>query len=167
MEELYRRYWRALVADAMRRLGDRSLAEDCAQETFLFLIERMSEGMEFENEFKLVGFLYRTNHNIARHMLRDIANENDAAEELAKSKSGTTHAYVEEGVIAEEMADLLDEALRSIPFHHAVATIFHIGYNVPYSDVADKLGGSKEAMRKYSTRGLLELREHFGDEEKY
>ncbi|MDO5448149.1 MAG: hypothetical protein Q4F70_00890 [Clostridia bacterium] len=86
---------------------------------------------------------------------------------MSHSRASDTHAYVEEGVIAEEMADLLDDALRSIPFHHAVATIFHIGYNVPYGEVAKKLGGSKEAMRKYSSRGIDELREHFGDSEKY
>ncbi|MDO5448150.1 MAG: sigma factor [Clostridia bacterium] len=80
MEELYRRYWKALVADAMRRLNDRQLSEDCAQETFLVLLERMADGLEFENEFKLVSFLYRTNHNIARHMLRARSSESDAAE---------------------------------------------------------------------------------------
>ncbi len=167
MEELYRRYWKPLVADAMRRLGDRAQAEDCAQETFLFLLERMAEGLEFENEFKLVAFLYRTNHNIARHMLRDRQSESGAVEELAHSGATDTHAYVEEGVIANEMAQLLDEALHSIPFHYALATIFHIGYNVPYDEIAQKLGGSKEAMRKYSARGVAELREHFGDKEKY
>ena len=167
MEELYRRYWKPLVADAMRRLNDRQLSEDCAQETFLILLERMADGVEFENEFQLVSFLYRTNHNIARHMLRARQSESGATEELIHSGTTDTHAYVEEGVIAEEMAELLDDALRSIPFHHAVATIFHIGYNVPYGEVAKTLGGSKEAMRKYSSRGLSELREHFGDKEKY
>ena len=53
----------------------------------------------------------------------------------------------------------LDEALRSIPLHHAVAAICRYGYNQPYAEVGGRLGKSPDTARKYAARGIKELKD--------
>ena len=56
-------------------------------------------------------------------------------------------------------AEALDEALRSIPLHYAIATVFRYGYNLSYAELARNIGNTKEGARKITERGLKELQE--------
>lgn len=158
MEEIYERYWRALVADALRRLRDVGLAEDCAQETFLILIKKLEEGSKFESESQLSTFLYKTNANNAEHIKRLNARSIKATDTFIRGSDVKSEAYFEDYIVAKEEMEKLDLALKSIPLHHALATIYHYGYDLKYKDIARLVGNNCENARKYGTRGIKELK---------
>lgn len=158
MEEIIRKYRKALLFDAQSRLDDSHLAEDCVQETFLCLYEKSLKGIEFDDEARLAAFLFRTNAILAAKMKRERAREARAEESLEISERDEPDT-VEGLIIREELGEELDEALRAIPVHHAVAAIRHYGYQQTYSEVGGRMGKSSDTARKYAARGIRELRE--------
>lgn len=165
MEELYRKYFKILVADAVKRLKNESLAEDCAQETFLVLFEKINEGYDFETEAQLISFLFKTNANTADHIRRFIARSTKATDAFIHGADIKPQAYFEDYLITKEEFDELDAALKSIPFHHALATIYHYGYELTYLEVAEILGNTGESARKFSARGIKELKKEMTKDE--
>ncbi|MBQ2092512.1 MAG: sigma-70 family RNA polymerase sigma factor [Clostridia bacterium] len=157
MEEIYRKYRQALVFDARNRLGDEHLAEDCVQETFLCLYEKMLRGVSFDDEGRLTAFLFRTNAIVAAKMKRELAR--DAHAEEKSDVQEDEPISIESLLLREELGEQLDEALRSIPLHHAVAAICRYGYDQPYAEVGGRLGKSPDTARKYAARGIKELKE--------
>ncbi len=158
MEEIFRKYRQALFFDAKTRLEDEHLAEDCVQETFLCLYEKMLRGVSFDDEGRLAAFLFRTNAIVAAKMKRELARAVRAEEKSAINEEEEPDS-VESRFLREELGKELDEALRSIPLHHAVAAICHYGYALPYAEVGDRLGKSADTARKYAARGIKELKE--------
>ena len=158
MEEIYRKYRQALVFDAKNRLEDEHLAEDCVQETFLCLYEKMLRGVSFDNDGRLSAFLFRTNAIVAAKMKRELARDVRAEEKTVVPGEDGPES-VESLFLCEELGKELDEALRSIPLHHAVAAICRYGYNQPYAEVGGRLGKSPDTARKYAARGIKELKD--------
>ena len=163
LKEIYEKYWEAMYADALKRLGNVQLAEDCAQETFLLLCEKLKSGASFENEAGLCTYLYRVNANVASHMARKLHFDSRATEQYMCREPGE-EGSVEEEVVNKVRAEALDEALRSIPLHYAIATVFRYGYNLSYAELAKNIGNTKEGARKISERGLKELQEKLNKE---
>ena len=151
------------VGDAKKRLGNETLAEDCAQETFLVLFEKLSSGNTFEDEKQLKSFLYKVNANNAEHIIRNLARITKATDALAEELDVKRSLTFEDYLIDREEKQELDNALKAIPIHHAAATIYHIGYELPYSKVADILGNTTDSIRKYTSRGIKELKDKMKD----
>ncbi|MBO4445532.1 MAG: sigma-70 family RNA polymerase sigma factor [Clostridia bacterium] len=163
MKDIYGKYRDAMLADALKKLGDIHLAEDCVQEAFLIFCRKLDEGLEFENEISLCRYLYKINGNVAGHIARKRMFEARAFEEYLDGEP-VDRQSVEEEIVAEERAEELDLALRSIPIHHAVAAVFRYGYDLSYEEMAKNLGNNSESARKYSQRGLKELQDKFEKE---
>lgn len=158
MKEIYERYRGLMIADALKRLRDIHLAEDCAQETFIILFEKLSKGAVFESEAGLIKYLFKVNANVAGHIARSFNIEARATEEYM-DRTAADDESIEEEVTNLLLGEELDEALRSIPIHHAVAAVLRYGYDLSFDETAKSIGNSREAARKYSVRGLKELRE--------
>lgn len=62
LEELYRRYREPLMGYAYRLTGDRALAEDIFQNTFVYFYRRLEE---YEPQGKLGAYLFRIAHSLA------------------------------------------------------------------------------------------------------
>ena len=95
---------------------------------------------------------------VAAKMKRELARAVRAEEKSAIDEEEEPDS-VESRFLREELGKELDEALRSIPLHHAVAAICHYGYAQPYAEVGDRLGKSADTARKYAARGIKELKE--------
>ncbi|MBR5976921.1 MAG: sigma-70 family RNA polymerase sigma factor, partial [Clostridia bacterium] len=108
-------------------------------------------------------YLYKINGNVAGHIARKRMFEARAFEEYLDGEP-VDRQSVEEEIVAEERAEELDLALRSIPIHHAVAAVFRYGYDLSYEEMAKNLGNNSESARKYSQRGLKELPDKFEKE---
>ena len=165
LEELYRKYWKILVADAVKRLRSESLAEDCAQETFLVLFEKIKDGYVFESEAQLISFLFKTNSNNADHIRRFLARSTKATDAFIHGIDIKSQAYFEDYLIIKEEIDELDSALKNIPLHHALATIYHYGYDLTYPEIAGILGNTGDSVRKFGNRGIKELKKEMTKDE--
>ncbi|MBQ0135361.1 MAG: sigma-70 family RNA polymerase sigma factor [Oscillospiraceae bacterium] len=158
MDEIYIKYWPLLVADAKKRLKGNGFAEDCAQETFIVLFEKLKEGCVFDNEAQLVSFLLKTNANNAIHMRRFLARSNKATDVFIHTCDVPPRAYFEDYLLIKEEQKELNEALKNIPIHHAIATLYHYGYELTYSQIGEILKNNSESVRKFGNRGIKELK---------
>ncbi len=158
MEELFKRYWGSLVLDANYRLGDRGLAEDCAQETFMLFYDKLNSGARFDDEAAIRAFLFRTNRFISMHMIR-------AREQERKALCDVADNDIEENYVSLENQEILDSALSSMPYRNAVFTVWHYGYDATYEQMAEQLGESKDAVKKATERALKDLKLAMEDRE--
>ena len=155
MDDLYKKYWKSLVNDGYKKIGDFQIAEDCAQETLAFVYKTIEGGKSFETYEELTAFVYRTNANVVLHALRnkysnktDVVDIENSMPNLKDTKSETSTDYT-----------ALYDALSRLPFHYALAVRLRIENGLSYKEIGEKMNCSGEGARKYVTRGLKELRE--------
>ena len=68
------------------------------------------------------------------------------------------------GAARREQAVLLAEALEQLPADYREVIILHNLQGLPFSDVADQMQRSPEAVRKLWIRGLAKIRSLLGDD---
>lgn len=159
MEELYKRYWKLLVLDAYYRLGDMGLAEDCAQEAFLLLFSKLCSGAQFADDNAQRAFLLRSCRYISMHMLREREQERKALDQASNMEIDI------EKYLTLENQEILDSALASMPFRNAVYTVWHYGYDATYEQMANRLGESREAVKKKTERAMKDLKKAMEERE--
>lgn len=158
MEEVFKKYWEILVADAYKKINDSSLAEDCAQETFIVYFETLQKGATFEDEKQIARYLFKVNQNNAAKILSSLAAE----------KKVTVWQHVEETVdnvdfdaplLKEELSERLDKTLRTMDPKEVKLVISHFGYDVSYKELADQCGITKDSLRRKTIKSLDKITE--------
>jgi RNA polymerase sigma-70 factor (ECF subfamily) len=148
--------------------GNRSLAEDCTQDVFLILYERMGSLKDYD---KIGGWLYKTADHISKHYAASLRRERKTfAAPFGSSEEGGEEAPVdrlaagnitsEEERIAEEKA--IDRAAGEIrkrlkPFDERVLDLaFQKKY--PLKEVAARLNISLSAAKSRVSRLRQKIR---------
>jgi len=155
---VYDRHARAVLAFVCRRTADPELAADVTAETFAaaYLSRR---------RFRETGVGARPwLFGIARHELGR-ALRGRRARDRARRRLGVESVAMDELSFEriEELADLADlraavrDALASMSPRVAAAVALRIGEDLPYHEVARRLGCSEGAARVRVTRGLDQL----------
>ena len=157
--ELYARHARGLTAFFVRRTFDPEAAVDLVGETFAqaFTARRRFRGIAPEDE---AAYLY----GIARHLLSAYWRRG-RAERRALDRLGIPSAAVDDESLQrierlaglQPMRQLLGQELARLSAEHREALQLRVVEELPYADVASRLGVSEDVARARVSRALRAL----------
>jgi RNA polymerase sigma factor (sigma-70 family) len=156
--ELTERFWLRLRVFAARRLRDRNVAEDVAQETIRRVLEALRD-KRVENLDALPAFVFQTARNICLHHGRSAHRETGALRRFGSSQSFVT------GEEADPLSALIDrnrreqvrvalEAMR--PEDRDLLRMLYVDA-LDTADVAHRLSVDRGALRVRKYRALQRL----------
>ncbi len=154
ISEYYRLYKDALYRMAYSKLKDSYLAEDCVQDAFLALYEAISSG---NREIKAYPFLKKVVSNRVARTIHNSCRDMKSGEE-SFLLFGTAERSAEDILVASEMSQLLDCALKRQPVENSVALIYHYGYGLDYKNTGKIISKSERATQKTISRTLHSVR---------
>lgn len=131
--EAYKKYYKVLLSKAYAVTNNFQMAEDCVQEAYLILYERLKDDPSGINVY---SFLNRVTHNVA---IKAASKEKDLPIESLMFLAGFG-STAEDEVIKRDMLDSLDRALRKQPVLKSSALIYHFGYDIKYRCIGELVG---------------------------
>jgi RNA polymerase sigma-70 factor (ECF subfamily) len=134
-----------VFAFCLRRIGERSEAEDVAQETFVQLYRSLGN---FEGRSSLLTWTFGIAHNVCsryfRHCSRWMIGHRDASEVEEHPIDATTERRIDAARTLARCEEVLTSARKSD--HHE---IFRLRYaeRLPIRSIAERVGKSNEAVK--------------------
>lgn len=159
-EELYARHKQALLAFACRLSGDRTVAEDVSQQTWLKLIDAARSGA-FARQ---AGASFRTwlctlarNHYIDHYQRKAAAVRNvELPDELPEAVAGRDPDPLE-ALEARELGERLHRALRELPFEQReVIALWAAGMEIEMMQTL--IGAPRDTILSRKKYALAKLR---------
>jgi RNA polymerase sigma-70 factor, ECF subfamily len=157
-ERIVRRYQRPVIS-LIRRLigerGDRSLAEDLAQETFVKAYIKLAA---FDTSRRLSSWLFRIAHNTAIDAMRRARIATVSPEEA----DGAVEAHPDPASAVDPLeikalGRALEAALATLRPEYRAAIMLRYEEGLPFEDVAHVLGVPESTARSYVHRARKEL----------
>ena len=156
----FERYFDRVYGLVYRLLGDRTQAEDMAQEVFL-KVHRAADRIDPMRD--PMPWLMTIAHNACRDLWRSNAwkltrrsASLDGDSPLAETLSRGTNDP-ERDLIASERERLVQEALQKLPEPLRVAIVMHDYQGLGHDEIAALAGVNHAAVRKRYSRGLAAL----------
>jgi RNA polymerase sigma-70 factor (ECF subfamily) len=162
-EELVRRHRRCVLNIAYKFTADENSAEDIAQEVFCRIWEHRKT---YTPTAKFSTFLYRVTTNFCISEYRSYKRRQEVHIEMRDDE--TTYfdlpskeeiPYVE--MEKTELAAKVKSAIASLPESQRIALILCKYENLPYSQIAEVMGTTVEAVKSLLVRAKATLREKF------
>ncbi len=151
---LVERHYDALIGYAYRlTYGDRALAEDLVQETFLRVLRGISS-YQFPRPFK--PWLYAIATNLARNHYASAdqrRTSSDEVDDLPDAEEPDTF------IIAHDEQQRVIAALRSLPDHHREVIILAYYQSLTLAEIADTLHIPLGTVKSRLSNGIARLRE--------
>ena len=146
-----------IVYFALRRLRDRTLAEEVAQETLVAVIRALREN-RLRDDSKLPAFVFAVAKNLIYQMYRKRYQEAQANPDLEMNFFKPWISDPEAGLLLEEQRKELGRALdRLRPIEREILRLsFEEGKTGV--DIAQEMGMGQAAVRKQKSRALARLR---------
>jgi len=147
MEQLYRRYRDRIMAFAWRMTGDRSLAEDIFQGTFIYFYEHLAR---YDAQGRLSAYLFKIARNQALDALRSgrrrkrLLSRVDPAEPPAPD---------------EPPSDLAGKALLELPPHLREVVTLKLYEGLDYARIGEITGVPEATARSRMRYALDALRQ--------
>jgi RNA polymerase sigma-70 factor (ECF subfamily) len=158
-ERLYRRHAQSLLVFFERRVDDPELATDMMADTFTLALDRRTQfrGESFQ---ELSGWLW----TIAQSRLRDHERRGEAARRGARRLGRERRALrdseierIEEMAGLQQLREAARERLAQLPAEQQEAVRLRVFEELPYEQVAKRLGLSVVAARTRVSRALSRL----------
>lgn len=147
MEALYRRYRDRIMTFAYRMTGDRSLAEDVFQNTFIYFYEHLER---YEPQGRLAAYLFRIARSLALDGLKAGKRDRQA---LARIEPVETPA--EDSL----PTDRAQKALQELAPHLREIVTLRLFDGLDYGRIGEILGLSEATARSRMRYALEALRE--------
>lgn len=155
-ERIVRRYQRPIISLIARMTGDRALAEDLAQETFVKAFRNLAA---FDTTRRLSSWLLRIAHNAAvdamrRSHMRMVPLESD------DGLTAGSHAAPAPSIDSIERAALgnaLDAALAGLRPEHRAAVVLRYEQGLAFDEIGHVLGVAEATARSHVHRARKEL----------
>lgn len=162
MEHLFRLYHRELQQIAYRRLGDRELAADLTQDTFLRYVslDRQARTERIDNpQFFLIRVMRNLIIDFCRSRSRRGAQASleDVQDELLDAAPGPA-----ELLLLREQLRLLHGALGELPESCRRALLLNRLEGLSHAAIAERLGVSSSMVSKYIMRALSHCARRLG-----
>ena len=127
-EALVRRYGRQLEFMLRRKVREPTLAADMAQDALLIVIERL-RGPGLDEPDKLVAFLHRTAHNLARGEARTYYRRNTHADQALVDLVAVNEPLLEDLVAREQLGAIVRQLLTELgqPRDRELLRRFYLG----------------------------------------
>ena len=157
------RYGSSVLSMTWRIVGDRALAEDAAQETFLAAFRALPR---FRAESRFSTWVYRIAVNKCRDLLRARASRRETpeamegdADETLPGPAGRSMQYrtPEELLLDRQRAKHISEAIDQLPSIYREAFVLRHVEGLSYEEMGEVLGvdGGTLRMRVYKARQEL------------
>ena len=162
-ETLFSRYEDRVFGYFARMFGDRSLAEDLLQRTFLH-VHRARAGYDPARPFASWIFSIASNlrKDELKHRVRRPGDASRGAPEDAPERAGTS-ADPEARLLARERAVRVEGALAKLPDSQREVIILHKLEGLSFPEIANALGEEVEAVKARAFRGYRALRRLLAD----
>jgi len=147
MEALYRRYRDRIMTFAYRMTGDRSLAEDIFQNTFVYFYQRLEQ---YQSQGKLAAYLFRIARSLALDGLK--AGKRDRQ---AMARIEPVEAPGEEPI----PTDRAQKALQGLAPHLREIVTLRLFDGLDYNRIAEVTGLAEATARSRMRYALEALRE--------
>ena len=149
-QRLFHAHYTPLAFFARSIVGDLSTAEDLVQDAFVRLWEKRHT---LRNQGNLRSFLYTIVKNVCVDFLRKLNNRTAKQEEFAYL-AGHNSAFLEAGVLQEELLRLVMSEMEMLPekYRRVIRMIFIEGLS--YEQISQQLDLSEAAVRKQKERAL-------------
>ncbi len=162
--DLAERFWKRLCIFAVRRLRDRSAAEDIAQETLRRVLEALRHE-KIDNLEALPAFVFQTARNVCLHHGRSARRQDSA---LLKFRAGMRATTGDEedpliGLIDEARREQVRDALGNLADDDRDLLLMLYVDGLKSSEIARRLGIDSGTLRVRKHRALRRLAEILGN----
>lgn len=151
-DRLYEKYWKDVVDEAYKRLGDEDDAKDTAQEVFTSLWIRKSE----VPILNFPGWLYTVTKNQVFHRIQKQGRYVEIPDILSGLKTCGSHA--DSAILEKELISSYEALIASLPKQQRV--IFKMRYQDDLfpDEIALKLDLSSKTVRNHLGRALVKVK---------
>jgi len=162
---LYRRNAQTLLVFFQRRVHDAELATDLLAETFTTALDRR-EQFRGSDETELSGWLWAIARSTLRDHERREATERAATRQLRVERRALTDREIER---IEELAGIAElrsiaaARLAELPPDQQLAVRLRVLEDLPYLEVAERMGTNVAGARTHVSRGLRRLSRELRD----
>ena len=153
-DELVRRHAGDAFRFSMRLTGNRTDAEDLAQEGFVRAFRGLSD---YRGESAFRSWLFTILANCHRDAIRARLRRAGRTARLAREDS--TPAEGIEAIDAAELRDAVDRRVEALPDRQRQVLTLHLGGNLDYSQIAEALGISRDDVKVNLSLARKRLRE--------
>jgi RNA polymerase sigma-70 factor (ECF subfamily) len=162
-EELIRLTQRDVYSLALRMTGNPDDAAEVTQDTYIRLLRSIRS---FRGEAKFSTWLYRVTSSVAiTNLRRRTRRRNEVPLESEEWQDWHAPASTEPGAELDrrELAERLEEALRSLPDAYRMVVVLRDVYGLPLDEVGGQLGISEGAAKVRLHRARQRLKEMLYD----
>jgi RNA polymerase sigma factor (sigma-70 family) len=151
--QIYERHAPAVYRFLVNLLGDRGVADEATQETFVRAHSRLKMMREGD---KLLPWLFGIARNVCLETRRKLKRNAGGDDELDMQ---VADAPSPEALLLHREADeLLSRALQRIPEERRAALLLQMDHGLPYAEIASILGWSVAKVKIEIHRARLKLR---------
>ena len=157
-EQLYRRYWSALLFYAQRKVGSREEAEDLVADTFAYCLEHYDR---YDPEKSAVStWLYLVLNSRIKNYYRDRKETVDigALEGVLESEG----EELEQSIWLEQLRAAMTQAIGKLPERQQQAVILRYFKEKSSAEIGEILGITPGNARVLLSRALDKLQEELG-----
>jgi RNA polymerase sigma-70 factor (ECF subfamily) len=155
-DELFSRYAGKVHGFLLRRVGQKALADDLLQKTWL----RVHQARELYNpDEPFAPWLYTVANNIRRDSAR--AQMRDRAE-LTREGTLPEPAVEISAPASEDPTERVKQALDQLPDSYREVIVLHRWQELSFAEIAKILGSTEGAVKLRAHRGYLALRKALG-----
>lgn len=148
---LYDRYESTVYGFCLRLLGDRDVADDAFQDTFITLIDQR---FRYRDQGRLRGWLFTIARNVCLDRLRT-AERRDQLRPLASARSA---ALPRSPARAAEERDELTRLLAVLPADQREILLLHRHAGFSYAEIAEMKASTEAAVKQKAYRAAVALR---------
>lgn len=154
---IFRKYYKALCAQANAHVNDLDLAQSLVQDCFIKLWEKRSQSTAIENLSSYLSFMVR---NQCIDYLRKQKRLTTFGDE---SHDQTDDQYSDALLISHEFEEKMVQALALLPERCRIAFEYSRFEGLTYPEIAEKMGISVKAVEALLSRSLKILRVELKD----
>jgi RNA polymerase sigma-70 factor (ECF subfamily) len=153
-DELYNRYWSALLSAAWKRVGSREAAEEIVQDLFTQLWMKRSD-LDVQGTPAAYLFTAIKYKVLNHHMKEDVRKRYRDTLEIQADYS------IEEAVIAKDLAIRLEEEVAHLPMKCRAVFDLSRKQHKSHKEIAEILHISEKTVENHLTKALRLLRTNF------
>lgn len=164
--ELVERYWRQIFAHVYRQLGDRSEAEDLAQEVFLRLFRYRKR---YQPRARFTTWLFHIAQNVVRNALRSRRRRPTVHLPSLAGQDGEDQATLHflrpaadspsRPLERAEIADVVRRAVATLAGRQRAALELHQFADLSYAEIAAEMDMTPKAAKSLLYRARTQLRD--------
>lgn len=155
LEEAFAEYYQRVLRLSFLLIGQRDVAEDLAQETFVRVAGRI-QGLE---NSRVLGYLRQTTVNLAKNRIRRASLERRLRPRALRAEGADPSMAVEEHII-------LWDAVRRLPRQQRVALVLRYYEQLTEGETAQVMGCAIGTVKSNVSRALSKLREEMTNEDR-